>query len=350
MSTDSPETDEPQFEPVRFRFRIFHLLYATALIASALATFGFGGLYAAGVLLAGWTYVFLSKSRPKAFVAFVTIAVFGHCCLCLPGGHPREAARRMHCSNNLKQIALALHNYHDVHKTFPPAMIPDADGKPMHSWRVLILPFIEQQSLYDSYDFSEPWNGPKNSQLANPMPSVYGCPSHPRSNCTSYAAVIGAHTIWTGDERGVRMRDVLDGTSNTLLVLEAEPQQLNWMEPRDITYEEAVDLLTSRDPKQMESGHKLEDFFYERWTGRNSALADGSVRFLPLAFPRDVASAMLLRDDKTEVVIDDLHTPFQPVNRLRLDNCFRLALFIIIALLPLPGVWRKPKTNGSDLG
>src|SRR5436190_7601184 len=69
----------------------------------------------------------------------------------------REAARRMQCSNHLKQIGLALQNYHDEYKSLPPAYIADTEGKPMHSWRVLILPFMEQKPLYDKYDFNEPW-------------------------------------------------------------------------------------------------------------------------------------------------------------------------------------------------
>jgi hypothetical protein len=344
MSTDAAETDTPDVDPFKFRFRIVHLFYATALFASSLATFGPGGLYPAVVLFGGWTYVFVSKSRPQALVVFVTIAA-AHCCLCFPGGHPREAARRMHCSNNLKQIALALHNYHDVYKTFPPAMLPDADGKPVHSWRVLILPFIEEQKLYDSYDFSEPWDGPNNRLLANPMPSVYVCPSHSRGNCTSYAAVIGERTMWTGDEHGVRIQNVSDGTSNTILVLEAELPQSNWMEPRDITYEEAVELLISHDPMDRNSGHKHEDFFYEHWTGRQTALADGSVRFVPLAIPRAIASALLMRDDGNEFGPNDVESRFRPVSRLRWDNCFRLALFILIALFPLPWVWLRPPAS-----
>src|SRR5690606_17767117 len=64
----------------------------------------------------------------------------------------RETARRVQCANNLKQIGLAMHNYMDVNGAFPPAYLADSDGKPMHSWRVLILPYMEHRSLYDRYD------------------------------------------------------------------------------------------------------------------------------------------------------------------------------------------------------
>ena len=72
----------------------------------------------------------------------------------------REAARRMSCSNNIKQIGLAMQNYHTAYGTLPPAYTVDAQGRPLHSWRTLILPFIEQQALYGEIDLSKPWNDP----------------------------------------------------------------------------------------------------------------------------------------------------------------------------------------------
>src|SRR5262245_66359 len=82
----------------------------------------------------------------------------------------REAARRSQCKNNLKQIALALLNYESRYGTFPPAYVADESGKPMHSWRVLILPDLDQQALYNDYNFSEPWDGPNNSRLLTRIP------------------------------------------------------------------------------------------------------------------------------------------------------------------------------------
>ena len=73
---------------------------------------------------------------------------------------------RSDCQGRLRQIALALQCYHDVYKSFPPAYVADETGKPMHSWRVLILPFLEQKALYDQYRFDEPWDGPNNGKLA----------------------------------------------------------------------------------------------------------------------------------------------------------------------------------------
>src|SRR4029077_12783364 len=125
--------------------------------------------------------------------------------------------------NNLKQIGLALFNYESANGAFPPAYIADASGKPMHSWRVLILPYIDQAPLYDQYKFDEPWDGPNNSRLLSQMPPVYACPSHANTGAksnTAYAAVFGEHCIFRGDNP-VRIGEIIDGASNTLMIVEA---------------------------------------------------------------------------------------------------------------------------------
>ena len=78
---------------------------------------------------------------------------------------PRWVVHRSECRNHLKQIGLALHNYHDTYGSLPPAITRGPDGKPWHSWRILILPWLEQQDIYDRYRFDEPWDGPNNRKL-----------------------------------------------------------------------------------------------------------------------------------------------------------------------------------------
>jgi hypothetical protein len=179
----------------------------------------------------------------------------------------REAARRSSCQNNLKQIALALHNYNDVYGSLPPAYVADENGKPMHSWRVLILPFLEQQALYDQYKFDEPWDGPNNSRLAQTIVSVYGCPSEGQLSAnTSYVAVVGPNTAFQGDQP-VKFRDITDGLSNTLMVIDAANTGINWMEPRDLDMT-SVFSATGRHPKVI-----------------NVMMGDGSVRSIPVGDP-----------------------------------------------------------------
>ena len=98
--------------------------------------------------------------------------------LCLPAiQSAREAARRSQCVNNLKMIALAMHNYHSTNNAFPRPAITDAKGKPLLSWRVAILPFIDQQALYNRFKLDEPWDSPHNKELLKEMPATYLCPT-----------------------------------------------------------------------------------------------------------------------------------------------------------------------------
>ena len=94
---------------------------------------------------------------------------------------------------NLKQIYLGMHNFLDIYQAFPPAVVIGPDGRPWHSWRVLILPFLEEQALYEQYRFDEPWDGPNNSKLLDKMPEVYADPVYgpPQGQFTSYAAIVG---------------------------------------------------------------------------------------------------------------------------------------------------------------
>ena len=172
----------------------------------------------------------------------------------------REAARRMQCSNNLKQIAIAFHNYHDEHGHLPPAYSVDEEGKPLHSWRVLMLSYLfdgfhpipEYQKLYEQIRLDEPWDSEHNRQFHTQVPLIFRCPSAPDDGrCKScglgygpvegganYSVVYGAETPFTGSEPK-SFEDMKDITSNTIFVVERRAR-VNWMDPsREIPFETA---------------------------------------------------------------------------------------------------------------
>ena len=203
----------------------------------------------------------------------------------------REAARRSQCKNNLKQIGLALHNYHDTFGAFPPAFIPDKDGKPMHSWRVLILPYIDQAALYSQYNFSEPWDGPNNSRLLVQMPAVYACPSHAASGTTTttaYAGVFGEDCVFRGSEP-VAIKDIKDGTANTLLVGEVANSTIPWMKPEDI------------DVAMHATIGAAGGFGSDHAGGAQFLMCDGSVHFLSTAINLQTLQALFTRDGNEQV-------------------------------------------------
>lgn len=151
----------------------------------------------------------------------------------------REAARRMEGSNNLKQIGLAMHNYHDTYRAFPAGYSADAEGKPLLSWRVHILPFIEEQALYERFHLDEPWDSPHNKELIPLMPQVYRCPnSRAEPGMTNYLGIAGADGVFVrpqaGDRLGASMRQITDGTANTIMTVEVPDETaVVWTKPAD---------------------------------------------------------------------------------------------------------------------
>jgi len=238
-----------------------------------------------------------AKSAGGASVVFVILAIVGVGVLACGGvlvalllpavQSAREAARRMQCMNNLKQIALALHNYHDTYNAMPPAYTVDATGKKLHSWRTIILPYVEGSAAYGQIDLNEPWDSPRNQSVAGMMPACYRCPNDatngPGSMYTNYVAVSGVGTILEG-EKAHGIRDVLDGTSNTVMVVEATGSGIHWMEPRDMDLNAFVAQYGG--PSPGKGGHP---------GGANVAMADGSVRFVPSTTPAQVRQAMATR-------------------------------------------------------
>ena len=155
-----------------------------------------------------------------------------------------EAARRMQCGNHLKQIALALQNYADVYGGLPPAYTVDAAGKPLHSWRTLILPFLEQKALYDQIDLSKPWDDPANRAAMEAKRSVYRCPSGNLPNGqTTYLAVVAPGGCFKPTEPR-ELTEITDGTSQTLMVIEVPDEHaVPWMSPHDADEKLATSFL-----------------------------------------------------------------------------------------------------------
>lgn len=149
----------------------------------------------------------------------------------------REAARRNQSNNNLKQIGLAMQNHADVHKEFPAAANYDKQGKPLLSWRVHVLPYIEQQELYKSFKLDEPWDSPNNKALIARMPATYRNPNLDESVAnegkTNYLAVVGEQAM-IQPKKGTTFGDIKDGTSNTISVVEAAADRaVIWTKPDD---------------------------------------------------------------------------------------------------------------------
>ena len=181
----------------------------------------------------------------------------------------RGAARRTQCKNNLKHIGLALHNYHDTYHAFPPAFTVDENGKPLHSWRTLILPFVDQASLYNKIDLSKPWDDPANAEAFKTRISVYQCPSSPADvspTHTTYMALVTTNSCFRPTEPRL-MSEIPDDHGKTIMVIEVDTDQaVHWMSPMDAN--ESLVLGIGPKTKHAHTG------------GMHALFVDGSVRFL----------------------------------------------------------------------
>jgi len=160
------------------------------------------------------------------------------------------------CPNNLKRIGEAMAAYHGVHGCFPPACLADEEANPMHSWRVLLLPYLDCQELYDRYDFEEPWNGPSNGRLAAAMPEVYQCPADTDAGATetSYVMIVGPGAISDGTSCA-SLADIKDPAGVTLIVVETTASGIRWLEPKDLSAADVSFAINDGSPSGIRSNH-----------------------------------------------------------------------------------------------
>lgn len=149
----------------------------------------------------------------------------------------RFAARQVEGINNMKYIALAVLNYESANGELP-TNIYDDDGKAMLSWRVRILPYLEQQALYDRFHLDEPWDSPNNKPLSEVLVEQFSSPEGPADSRTRYLGLAGKRTIFPGNT-ATRFSQISDGTSNTIMIVCVEPRAaVPWSKPADLEFNE----------------------------------------------------------------------------------------------------------------
>lgn len=235
--------------------------------------------------------------RPLRALVIITLGGGLLCWLMLPSVGSRPPTPRQGCQSNLHQIALAMRDYELTNGSFPPACVADKSGKPMHSWRVLILPQLGFQDFYARYRFDEPWNGPHNSKLLQYMPRIYRCPGSPNGGTsTNYVAIVGPHTAWPG-AHGRKLSEFTNGPANTLLVVETTGTEIPWMEPRDLEFDKLPLAINPPSGGGISAEHPQTSRFPPRKPdGANAAFADGAVRWLPNGIAPGILKALITAD------------------------------------------------------
>lgn len=210
--------------------------------------------------------------------------------------------KRAQTLNNLKQLALAMHNFHDVYGHFPKAVSTARDvgrqSDTPHSWRIDLLPFLGAADLYQQYKMDEAWDGPNNKRLLDRMPAVFRSPyDDPKSMNTAYAVLVGNGTVFEPEPRfsrepykpykGVKISEITDGTSNTVLVVEAR-RNCPWMKPEDIPFD--------ADKPVPELGGFVDNKFA-------AVMADGRACIFERSKVEDILNWMIRRNDAHPIQI-----------------------------------------------
>ena len=302
MNSDTQPTIESEPSQPLHRFSLAELMLSTLILGVLLGVtraafpYDFVGFYMIVItVMAGLILMLAILGKVRLLPMLAILAVLG-----LIGGYllqPVTSFRRHSCHDNLRQIAAAMASYNGEYENLPPPFIADANGKPMHSWRVLLLPYLGQQKLYDEYRFDEPWNGPNNKKLHERIVDVYCCPQDHQINPwntaarqTSYVVIVGPGTAFPGGRKRVSMAEVAnwDGASNTILVAEVHSSGIHWMKPRDLDFATMDFRINGKRGASIASKHA---------SGAMVVMVDGSVQFLDDTMPpKEVKQLTTVRD------------------------------------------------------
>lgn len=332
------------------KFRIWTILWVFALLASALATFGSIGLVPTFLLLFLWALLFADRTFHARRSLVLVAAVTGVLIVILSAGQGvHRSALCAACMNNLKVLALGILNYESARGQLPAARQSLPDSNFDHTWRVWIHPFIESSTFYSTYRANEPWDSPANRKCIDQTQIdrwLYQCSEHkkPEERQTHYLAIVGEQTMWPPD-RARTLSEISDGISNTILLIEAPHKNVIWAKPEDMSFDEAVELLTSSPISDY--GHENSTgFFYKPTRGINVAFADGWAQLIELPIPKDQAIALLTIDGSEEVDRDNLTAMRQP--ELDYARIYSLSVFVLLSLLPTARL-RKNRGSGRKL-
>ena len=281
--------------------RPYTLLLVVVVVSASWAAFGAAG--AAGVsaillALAMHLHARTGAWRWSLRLAAVPLWLFAIVSLLAPViNAARSAAQNAHCMNNLKQIATALRNYREVNGSYPPVCTYDKAGRPMHSWRLLILPFLDCSATYKECNLNEPWDSPSNAKFRADRKYIYKCPADPTayardSNTTSYVALVGGEAGWRrgrngrAEDDGPREKGAKTG-NDTFLVIEKTNSGIQWAEPRDIRLDDlqALQSLATNGPHVRDNG-----YFFQKTQEANAVLLIGDMTFF---FPSDSSTGVI---------------------------------------------------------
>ncbi len=237
-----------------------------------------------------------SSGGSKSWIVILVVVVVGFVmcsgimvALLLPAiNAARSAARSNVSKNNLSQLGLSLTSYRMAHgNRFPPAYVADASGKPLYSWRVELLPYMDRKDLYDRFDKTKASDSPENKPISDLVLDTFHNPSEQSSgtSLTDYVAVVGRDTVFMPP--GKPVSNVTDGESNTIAIVEIRNSKIHWAEPDDLSFNSMSMNVNDPNKPSISSSAYME---------ANVLYVDGHVKTLRKETSPQTVRAMLTRN------------------------------------------------------
>ena len=283
------------------QYRLSTIFLVFFVVAASLALFGAWGMLVGPVALVMAFLLYLQRKQKLTFEALVAVISFIYAVICLilfAVNQPPRNYGGPNCTNNMKQLGLALWNYHDVHKHFPPIIANDKNGQPLHSWMVTILPHMEYDVIYNQLNRDEPWDSPHNTRIMSQYRiDEFHCPNDPKNQkgySTNYLAIIGPGTIWRS--KGVVSIHDLPKKSLTVAAVEFLDSDKHWAEPYALTVEEFLERMKTGKGMGISSSHP---------NVVNVLFADGAVYQIPADMPISLWRKLLMGEIKSYDELDN---------------------------------------------
>ncbi len=235
------------------------------------------------------------RNRAKWLRSFAIVLILGTCAVLLPCCQKVEGPSNFGYSQfSLRYVGLCLQSYHEINGMLPPAVVTDRNGKPLYSWRVLLLPYLDEVETYREFKLDEPWDSPHNKKLCEKIPRCYQAenndapPGH-----THYQVLVGPGTAFERPGLKLTLGDFPDGLTETILVVEASTP-VPWAKPDDLVYDPNGPLPPMGG--LFEVPIKFLCYPVGRRPGFNAVFADTKVRFIPSSTAEATLRALITRN------------------------------------------------------
>jgi hypothetical protein len=327
-------------------FRLTTLLYLFALVASSAAVFGPWGLLVGAYVFALWLGMNRAPGKYRTWpgvleLLFAFVLIPGILVALLVPAVQHGAIPGRDATSDLRALSLAILNYHEIHDRLPPPWGADEAGVPLYSWRAIVFALLEGNRML-AVQRDEPWDSNANRKLLLDFDEFQNWGTTPSiAGETHYFAVVGPGTVWDPEASAVTLDDITDGLDSTILLISAPNRGIRWSEPRELSLDEAIKLLSDDATKiEIEPGYLVSQHFeVPAGDGHYVAMADGSVHWLPPGIdPKDARALCTRAGGEPLKPLDDPYWDSKPSKLVKTEvHWHRITNFVLwIAIILLP--------------